>query len=74
MQNTTANSSALWQHSAHITDQLISPSCQTGESVNEIGSFLCVCLQFNTISNLVWYVGKLCMNCLLTKTVIMAQN
>ena len=26
----TANTSAIWQHAAHITDQLTSPSCLTG--------------------------------------------
>ena len=26
----TANTSAIWQHAAHITDQLTSPSCWTG--------------------------------------------
>ena len=25
-----ANTSAIWQHAAHTTDQLTSPSCQTG--------------------------------------------
>ena len=26
----TANTSAIWEHAAHITNQLTSPSCQTG--------------------------------------------
>ena len=26
----TANTSAIWQHAAHTTDQLIAPSCETG--------------------------------------------
>ena len=26
----TANTSAIWQHAAHITEQLTSPSCETG--------------------------------------------
>ena len=26
----TANPSAIWQHAAHTTDQLTSPSCRTG--------------------------------------------
>ena len=26
----TANTSVIWQHAAHTTDQLISPNCNTG--------------------------------------------
>ena len=26
----TANSSVIWQHAAHMNDQLTSPSCETG--------------------------------------------
>ena len=26
----TANTSAIWQHAAHTTDQLTSPNCLTG--------------------------------------------
>ena len=26
----TANSSVIWQHAAHTTDQLTSPNCETG--------------------------------------------
>ena len=26
----TANTSAIWQHAAHTTDQFTSPSCSTG--------------------------------------------
>ena len=30
----TANIGAIWQHAAHATDQLTSPSCQTGATQN----------------------------------------
>ena len=30
----TANTSAIWQHAAHTTDQLTSPSCSTGAMQN----------------------------------------
>ena len=26
----TANTSVIWQHAAHTTDQLTSPNCKTG--------------------------------------------